>query len=37
MNENTISDSNHRHGQQKEFIVSSSLSMLKMFSAVQTN
>ena len=35
MNDNTISDSSHRHGQQKEFVVSSSLSMVQMFSAVQ--
>ena len=35
MNDHTISDSSHRHGQQKEFVVSSSLSALQMFSAVQ--
>ena len=35
MNDNTISDSSHRHGQQKEFVVSSSLSVVQMFSAVQ--
>lgn len=35
MNGNTISDSSHRHGQQKEFVVSSSLSVVQMFSAVQ--
>jgi hypothetical protein len=35
MNDNIISDSSHRHGQPKEFVVSSSLSVVQMFSAVQ--
>lgn len=35
MNDKTISDSSHRHGQSKEFVVSTSLSVAQMFLAVQ--